>query len=72
MKQAKIIITPVDYQTNQMSIRNGKKGKGSEIWSCRYWFASEKSVEMMDKLLSEKLMSLTEDGYIVFGTDEDY
>ena len=72
MKQAKIVITHVDYQTNRISIRNGKNGKGKEIWSCKYWFASEKSVEAMDKLLAAKLTSLIEDGYTIFGTNEDY
>lgn len=66
MKQAKIVITHVDYQTNRISIRNGKNGKGKEIWSCKYWFNSEKSVEQMDLMLNLKLANLIDCGFIVF------
>jgi hypothetical protein len=66
MKQAKIVIKNADHQTNRLSIRGGKMGKGKEIWSCQYWFNSEKSVEQMDLMLNLKLANLIDCGFIVF------
>lgn len=70
MKQAKIVFSHVDYQTNRVAIRAGKNGKGREIWSCGYWFASEKSVEKMNEMLGQKISELVDYGFVIF--DEDY
>lgn len=66
MKKAKIVITYFDHQTNRISIRNGEKGKGKEIWGCNYWFDSDKSVEQMNLMLALKLQLLSFCGFTIF------
>lgn len=56
-KQAATRIVRIDSKNERIELRSGAKGTGRVLWSCNYWPDSDRSVEEMDRLLTDYVRS---------------
>lgn len=56
-KQAATRIVRIDSRNERLELRAGAKGTGKVLWQCNYWPDSARSVEEMDRLLTDFVRS---------------
>lgn len=56
-KQAATRIVRIDSKNERIELRSGAKGTGKVLWACNYWPDSDRSVEEMDRMLTDFVRS---------------